>query len=172
MKLCEECHKAPAAVFLKLAVNNKVTTVHLCEGCAAKKSAAFGAETGIFNISDIVGNMNGYLNDFLPAERGALACRACGLKYSRFRETGRLGCPACYKSFEPQLTELMKRIHGSARHTGRAYAGGGAPKLSKAGAARRLEALKTAIMTAVEKEDFETAARLRDALRELENRRG
>ncbi|MCX5790806.1 MAG: UvrB/UvrC motif-containing protein [Elusimicrobia bacterium] len=172
MKLCEDCRKAPAAVFLKLAVNNKVTGMHLCQACAAKKGVAFSSETGIFNISDIVGNISGYFNDFLPPERKMLGCPACGLKYSQFKETGRLGCPACYKSFGPQLTELMARIHGSTRHTGRLYAGCGALKLSKAEAARRAETLKAAIKAAVEKEDFEAAARLRDALRELESRRG
>jgi len=172
VKLCEDCHKAPAVVFLKLAVNNKVTGTHLCQACAAKKGVAFGSETGIFNISDIVGNITGYFNDFLPPERKMLACRACGLKYSQFRETGRLGCPECYTSFGPQLTELMARIHGFTRHTGRVYTGGGTAKLSKAEAARRAETLKTAIKAAVEKEDFETAARLRDALRELEGRHG
>ena len=172
MTPCEDCHKAPAAVFLKLAVNNKVTGMHLCQACAVKRGAAFSSETGIFNVSDIVGNMSDYFNDFLPRERKMLACRACGLKYSRFKETGRLGCPECYNSFGPQLTELMARIHGFTRHTGRGYAGCGAPKVSKAAAAASLETLKAAIKAAVDKEDFETAARLRDALRNQEGRRG
>jgi len=172
VKLCEDCHKSPAAVFLKLAVNNKITGLHLCQACAAKKGAVPGCETGSFNVSDIVGNMSGYFKDFLPQERKTLACRACGLTYSRFKETGRLGCPGCYKSFEPQLTELMGRIHGFTRHSGRAYAGACAPKLSKAGAARRLQAVRADIQAAVEKEDFEAAAHLRDALRELEARDG
>ena len=172
MKLCEDCHKAPASVFLKLAVNNKVTGMHLCQACAAKKGAVPGSETGIFNISDIVGNLSGYFNDFLPQERKMLACGACGMKYSQFKTGGRLGCAQCYKSFAAQLTELMARIHGFTRHNGRVYAGCGAMKLSKAEAARRLEALKAAIKAAVEKEDFEAAARLRDALRELESRHG
>ncbi|OGS12319.1 MAG: hypothetical protein A2285_05870 [Elusimicrobia bacterium RIFOXYA12_FULL_57_11] len=172
MKLCEDCHKTPAAVFLKLAVNNKVTGLHLCQACAAKKGAVYGFESGVFNASDIVGNVSDYFNDFLPRERKTLACAACGLKYSRFKETGRLGCAQCYKSFEPQLAELMARIHGFARHAGRGYAGGGAPEFSRAEASRRGEALNAAIRAAVDKEDFAAAARLRDALRELENRHG
>ena len=172
MKLCEDCHKAPAAVFLKLAVNNKVTGLHLCQPCAAKKGAAFGQEAGTFNVSDIVGNISGYFSDFLPTERKMLACRACGLKYSQFKEAGRLGCAECYTSFGPQLAELMARIHGFTRHSGRVYAGCGAPELSKAEAGLRPEALKAAIKAAVEKEDFEAAARLRDSLRKLERRNG
>ncbi|MBI4350770.1 MAG: UvrB/UvrC motif-containing protein [Elusimicrobia bacterium] len=163
--LCEECREKSAVVFLKLAVNNKVTELHLCPACAAKKGMGFGLETGAFNISDIVGNMSGYFKDFLPVEKKTLRCGACGLKYSEFKETGRLGCPDCYAGFEEQLTELMTRIHGASRHSGRVYRGGPAPKLSKAETARRLEELRAALKDAVAKEDFEAAARLRDEMK-------
>jgi protein arginine kinase activator len=170
--LCEDCRKQNASVFLKLAVNNKVQELHLCQTCAAKKGMGFGLETGAFNISDIVGNMSGYFKDFLPPEKKTLRCGGCGLRYAEFKETGRLGCPACYASFEPQLTELLARLHGSAQHTGRAYANGPALKLSKAETARRLEELRAALKDAVAKEDFEAAARLRDDLKRLEGRHG
>jgi len=170
--LCEDCRKQNASVFLKLAVNNKVQELHLCQACAAKKGMGFGLETGAFNISDIVGNMSGYFKDFLPPEKKTLRCGGCGLKYAEFKESGRLGCPACYASFEPQLTELMARIHGAAQHAGRAYHGGPALKLSKAEIARRLEELRGALKQAVAKEDFEGAARLRDELKLLEGRHG
>ncbi len=170
--LCEECREKNAVVFLKLAVNNKVTELHLCPACAAKKGMGFGLETGAFNISDIVGNMSGYFKDFLPPEKKTLRCGACGLKYSEFKETGRLGCPDCYLSFETQLGELMSRIHGASQHLGRVYQGGPALKLSKAETARRLEELRGALHDAVAKEDFEGAARLRDAIKQLEGPRG
>lgn len=172
MKLCEECHKAAASVFLKLAVNNKVTETHLCPVCAARKGMGLGLETGAFNISDIVGNMSGYFKDFLPPERKALRCRACGLKYSDFKESGRLGCPECYSGFEAQLTELMTRIHGASRHCGRAYAGEAELKLSRAETSRRQEELRAELKAAVAREDFEAAARLRDAMKTLEGRHG
>lgn len=170
--LCEECRKSSAAVFLKLAVNNKVREMHLCPACAAKKGMGFGLETGAFNISDIVGNLGGYFKDFLPSERKTLRCGGCGLKYSEFKESARLGCPECYASFEPQLIELMARLHGSSQHSGRAYAGGPALKLSKSEIARRLHELRSSLKEAVKKEDFEAAARLRDALCELGAPRG
>ena len=172
MKLCEECHKEAAVVYLKLAVNNKVTEAHLCPACAAKKGMGLGVEPGAFNISDIVGNLSDYYKEFLPSERKTLRCDTCGLSYARFKESGRLGCPDCYKSFEPQLTELMMRIHGSSQHAGRAYAGGGSPELSKDAAAARVAKLKEAIQEALKNEDFETASRLRDTLKKLEARNG
>lgn len=172
MKLCEECHKGAASVFLKLAVNNKVTGLYLCPACAAKKGMGLGLETGAFNISDIIGNMSGYFKDFLPPEKKTLRCRACGLKYSEFKETGRLGCPECYAGFEHQLAELMVRIHGASRHSGRTYAGGAPLKLSRSEIARRLAELRGELAAAVAREDFEQAARLRDALKALDTANG
>jgi len=167
--ICQECRKENAVVFLKLAVNNKVTEMYLCPSCAAKKGMGLGLETGAFNISDIVGNMSGYFKEFLPSERRTLRCGACGLKYADFKESGRLGCPECYAGFEPQLIELMSRIHGASQHTGRACPSAAAPKLSKAGTARRLAAIRAELKMAVAREDFEAAARLRDAVKELED---
>ncbi len=34
---CDECKERPAAIHLTLIVNDSVTTVHLCEQCAAEK---------------------------------------------------------------------------------------------------------------------------------------
>ena len=38
-----------------------------------------------------------------------------------FRATGRMGCARCYTTFEPSMRELLRRVHGSPRHIGRAY---------------------------------------------------
>ncbi len=170
--LCEECREKNAVVFLKLAVNNKVREMHLCPACAAKKGMGFGLETGAFNISEIVGNMSGYFKDFLPPEKKTLLCGSCGLKYSEFKETGRLGCPDCYTAFEAQLTELMTRIHGASLHSGRVCRGGAELKLTSAETSRRLEELRAALKEAVERENFEAAARLRDAMKRLEGGHG
>ncbi len=164
--LCQLCKKNDATVFLKVAVNNKVTEMHLCGHCATLKGAAFGGlETGPMNISGMMGNMSGYFKEFLPHEKRALHCRSCGLTYHEFKETGFLGCPGCYADFSHQLTELLTRIHGNCLHTGkRPLPGAAAAKTGADSAAGLKEALKKA----VESEDFEAAARLRDRLRNME----
>ena len=180
--LCQSCKKNEAAVFLKVAVNNKVTEMHLCEACAAAGGAAFGGlETGPMNISGMMGNMSGYFKEFLPREKRALHCRTCGLTYHEFKESGFLGCPECYADFAPQLTELLTRIHGNCLHAGKRPAlfpgrpkCGAGPAALESGIAEKMGAdragLKEALKKAVEGEDFEAAARLRDRIRNLEGR--
>ncbi|MEW6042318.1 MAG: UvrB/UvrC motif-containing protein, partial [Elusimicrobiota bacterium] len=85
-----------------------------------------------------------------------------------FKENGKLGCPDCYRNFEPQLTELLTRIHGNYLHTGKKYAEK-EQKISRTETKRLLEDLKINLKNAVDREDFETAAKLRDKIKELEN---
>lgn len=160
--LCQDCHKAQATVFLKAAVNNKVTEMHLCAACALKRSERHAGEHEPHGL----GPMGGFVKELLPSERRPLACGECGLKYAEFRESGRLGCPSCYRYFGTQLRELLARIHGSSTHSGRGYRDN-LSDLSARERGEKLAALRAALKAAVAREDFEAAARLRDAVKEL-----
>ena len=62
------------------------------------------------------------------------------------------------------LPRVLRRIHGDTRHRGKAPVRGGA-----AGAAlRQVQRLHDELQRAVEREDFERAAQLRDEVRQLE----
>ncbi len=160
--ICRDCHKAPATVFLKAAINNKVTEMHLCAACALKRSERHAGEHEPHGL----GPMGGFVKELLPGERKPLACGECGLRYAEFRGSGRLGCPACYRYFGVQLRELLTRIHGSCSHAGRRYRDN-LSDLSERERGEKLAALRAALKAAVAREDFEAAARLRDAVKEL-----
>ncbi len=188
--LCDDCRKNEATVFLKAAVNNKLVEMHLCGSCAAKKGLELGAGAGMFSLSGLFENLSELTKEFLPIERRSLRCSACGFRYSDFKETGRLGCPHCYVSFESQLIQLLTRIHGSTKHTGKKYMRGAEATRTagpKTGSSRHqgdvhaqtrrvpsaeIESLKIKLKKAVEREDYETAARLRDRIKEYEGKSG
>lgn len=46
-------------------------------------------------------------------------CAFCGRRFSQYLETGYLGCPECYESFNPELINDIKRIQGSTCHNGK-----------------------------------------------------
>jgi protein arginine kinase activator len=94
-------------------------------------------------------------------------CPRCGLLYSSFKETGRLGCSECYSAFQFQLRPLLRRIHGDTRHRGKAPARGAGVVTST----RQIQRLHDDLQRAVEREDFEKAASLRDEIRRLEAER-
>jgi protein arginine kinase activator len=89
-----------------------------------------------------------------------MACPLCGQKFMEFRAEGRLGCPNDYDVFKSGLLPLISRAHGTTRHVGKV------PRHAL-NVASRLQ-LRAQLREAVDREDYELAARLRDQLRQKE----
>ena len=163
---CENCGEAPAVIHLTQVVNNEMSSLHLCERCAAAK----GLETPSpppspeFSLQEFLAEMGGELSA-PPTEPVDEKCGFCGLTFKRFRSLGRLGCPHCYVAFEGHLRGLLGRIHNSTQHVGKVYL---PPDPTASQLERRLEGLRGQLRRAVDAEDFERAASLRDEIRTLE----
>lgn len=117
-----------------------------------------------FEIADLLAGMVDAMTQTDEERVGHVQCPRCGLLYSQFKETGRLGCSECYAAFQFQLRPLLRRIHGDTRHRGKS------PSHGKVGVtrSRRIQRLHDDLRRAVEREDFETAATLRDEIRRVE----
>ena len=162
-KVCNNCGSGDAVVHLTQIVNNEMSTYHLCEKCAAAKGLETGGEPSGFPLTDFLAQMGEELPE--RAEEDDLTCSFCGLTFSDFRETGRLGCPHCYVTFESHLRGLLRRIHGGTQHHGKVYL---PPDPTATEREKRLEGLRRRLDRAVSAEDFERAAELRDQIRALE----
>lgn len=92
-------------------------------------------------------------------------CPVCGHTWSDFRETGRFGCPQCYKTFREPVAETIRQIHSTSVHTGKVPSKSGESIRRK----REYETLKAQLQVAVKNEDYETAAKLHKKIREIEN---
>jgi len=171
--LCDNCGEREAQIHLTQIVDNTVTTMHLCEQCAAEKGVETGASVAKFPLGDFLASL-GKPGGSEAAESGAeVHCPACGATLQDFRQTGRLGCARCYTTFEPHLRDLLRRLHGSAQHAGERYAAS-TPAAASGGAAgggaaaREVGELKERLRRAISEENFELAAELRDRLKVLE----
>lgn len=154
---CSRCGKNEASVFLKSIVNNQVVERRLCLPCAqAAQTGAASAASPIFDLLSALGKR-------VSRPRRPPACGRCGLTYAEFRKTGRLGCADCYESFAVPLKDLLKRIHGTSAHSGKAPAA-----FLKARGARELASMRKELENAIRAERYEAAARLRDKIRKLE----
>lgn len=161
---CDQCHQREAVIHLTQIVDEQVTTLHLCERCAAEKgveSVAMPAKTPLGDFLAALGKGQ----PGVAAVQDEGACPTCGATLKDFRDTGRLGCAECYRSFEPQLRDLLRRLHGSTHHVGERYASSGAEPLN---GDRLKDDLRDQLRLAVETENFELAAELRDRLRGIE----
>jgi protein arginine kinase activator len=165
---CQRCGERPAVIHLTTIVDNTHTEQHLCEACAAQQGIQTEASLAKFPVGDLLGSLGKGAATHLPATEATARCEACGATLQDFRDTGRLGCAHCYETFEASLRTLLRRVHGASRHMGEPYVspGSAAPGEPRwAAAAPELSALREQLQRAVESENFELAARLRDEIR-------
>jgi protein arginine kinase activator len=160
--LCDECGQRPASVRITKVVNGQKAEMNLCEECAKVKGEfqlVLGPHVSITNM------LSGLFGREPETSRGEIErCELCGMTFADFAKAGRLGCSACYARFEQRLDPVLRRIHGSHEHVGRA------PKrlFGHINLKREIEQLRQELDKAVKAEAYETAAVLRDKIRELE----
>ena len=160
--LCDNCGKEPAKIHYKEMKENEITEYHLCEECAYDKGLSKPKIPEPSSPSDMFLHMAKDLSGGTKTE-GRLRC-TCGLTFSQFRKTGKLGCAECYSSFGEKLKPLFKRIHGATRHLGKIIT----KDAEHLRVRREILKLEDRLMRAVAKEDFEKAAKLRDEIKEYE----
>lgn len=183
--LCQKCKKNNANVFYKETVNGQTKSYAYCAQCAeeAQKNGEvnFNMESpfdseffkpfqSIDNILGSIfsaphGQLSGGKNAIeSPARSSEKKCGLCGATIRDLAREGKTGCPKCYETFTDELADSISRIHGNVTHIGRA------PKLlkDKLDRTKKLRQLKSELQKAIEAQEFEKAAELRDNIRTLE----
>jgi protein arginine kinase activator len=178
---CQICKIRPAQVHYTEIVNGNMVVLNLCQECAEEKGIDVQPKSS-YGLGDLVAGLIDTTVGLETDKIGKVTCPACGYDYSDFKRIGRLGCPECYVAFEAQLVPMLRHIHGNTHHAGRKPAPTGleAPAATPSGPSgppaplaefdreRHIESLKEELVRAVEVEDYERAATLRDEIRVME----
>ena len=155
---CNHCDNQ-ATVHLTQILNGQMHKMDLCESCAQAKGVTNPENLSISNLMDKV--------DMDTDNSGtAMVCESCGTTHQEFKKGGRLGCEACYHVFRPVLDPLLDGMHAGTKHLGKIPSG----SASRVKFERSVDTLKTELKDAVEGEDYEKAALIRDKLKELESK--
>ncbi|RKZ31863.1 hypothetical protein DRQ36_00530 [bacterium] len=149
-KKCQACKKNPAEVRCVIMVDGERVVRYLCVECA--RTAGFKEQSRMSRKKTRKLLELGF-------EKANPVCPECRLGFSQFLKTGLLGCPVCYSAFDKQLADILKGLHSTSFHRGR-----GPGKEREFDIAQ----LKWKLFGAVEAEDFEKAAELRDEIRRIE----
>jgi len=160
---CSICKEKPATIHLTQIVGDKMQKLDLCEECAKVKGVN---DASGFAMSDIMLGL-GAAQELEQSVGGVeVKCPRCGFTQADFKKSGRLGCPECYKTFSEGLAGLLKTMHKGTRHAGKA------PESLRVSRehADRLKSLQKKLAKAIESEDFELAARLRDEIKQMPER--
>ena len=156
--LCDVCNKNIATIHLTEIVNEKVVEMHICQSCAKAKAHELNEQ---FNISDFVGGLADI--GISKKEEPTVKCPSCGFSYGDFKKNGRLGCGRCYVTFREQLLPLLKKIHSSTRHKGKTPL----HVDKKTSLENKLKDLRRHLERAIQLEEYEEAAQLRDEIKNL-----
>ena len=163
--MCSVCKEKAATLFLtKISSDNKKQDLNLCDACAKNKGLDNDPTAFLVPDADMMLGL-GASQELDPAVAGAelLKCPRCGFSQTDFKKSGRLGCPECYQTFAEGLGGLLKSMHKGVRHTGKTPEA--LRKSRETG--DRLKLLQKKLNKAIETEDFETAAALRDEIKIL-----
>lgn len=157
--MCDNCGKNPATTHLKTVVNGVVHQSHLCAYCAAKEGYN---NFGSLSLTNLLTSM---FSDSIGTGHSAnKRCECCGCSFSDIVESGRVGCSECYTTFRDELMPSLNRLHGKAFHIGAAPEKEASAKKQEI----TIKELREKLSRAVENEEFEEAARLRDEIRAIE----
>ena len=163
--LCENCGKNEATFHYKSNINGEKTESHLCADCVAKlgKEEFFMMPSATDYFDSFLSNV---FSEGLPAftNTGIKRCPLCGASAKDISKTGKVGCAECYDVFSDMLMPYVRRIHGNTHHIGKISAAAKPEVKVK----KQIHELKSQLKAAVNEQNFERAAELRDEIKKLE----
>lgn len=174
---CDRCENE-ATVHEVTIHKGQVLEVHLCESCAQEAGIVAGSPVPVAELIEKIASGAGKAS---TPEAVVQRCDVCGTTFTQFKQSGRLGCPECYKALERQLGPILDRAHqGAVHHVGkvprRMVRDGdtGTPAAREAALAaaearaEQIRRLRAELSSAVRGEQYERAAKIRDRLRQLQ----
>lgn len=162
---CDECNIRDAQYTIAIVAGKETSTRHLCEVCMEKLRAK-GEQVGFAEmihqaVHAIV--FKGTQAE-LPqkADLPAISCPGCSTTLKSVMDLGQVGCARCYDTFRDHLQQRLKVLRQAVQaktepHWQREITPPHANQLWQEELTRQLKA-------AIEAEDYELAAKLRDQL--------
>jgi protein arginine kinase activator len=162
--MCEKCNAHPAAVHVQQIINGKKTDSYLCQTCAGEPDSGISLGNLFQDFMDAIFKSAVMSGGVLITEDVKIKCTQCELSFNDFKKTGKLGCSKCYTAFRKELDQILKNLQRSNTHEGKFPHKSGAVLKQK----KTLETLRRDLLKAIDSEEFELAATLRDQIKEIE----
>lgn len=165
---CEACGREVASVHLLRLEGTELTRMHVCQSCAEELVEQTEGAALVFAVPNLLG---GFLSRAARAEakverqagESTKMCGVCGTTLNDIRETGRLGCAACYEVFAVHLERGLGATGAAMEHLGKVPG----RMVGSDPVQREVLRLRRMLVELVESERYEEAAGVRDRLAEL-----
>lgn len=155
---CELCHQAQAETATQMTVGGEVRELYVCKDCATRRPEASTPATEV-RIEVLFDSAFPLPAPHDASKRTEDPCPTCGMTRREYRKRSRLGCATCYAHFSQELAPLLRDMHSGERHVGKV------PRQALDSVAR--ERLAAELTEAINHQQYEQAAILRDRLRAL-----
>ena len=166
--ICENCKQRPTKVTVTQILNGEQVQRHYCDVCAQDFHPLHLDLQDPLSLHQLLSNWFGISENQQLEQKHkteTTSCSSCEWTFRQFLKQGKFGCAHCYESFHEQLPDVFKKLHnGNVKHVGKAPSTFGQTLKIK----RQIESVRTLMRTAIEIENFEEAALLRDEARALE----
>ena len=174
---CEICHQADAAAVIHVKKDGEKKELYVCKACAnkarhpsKKRRPEEEARDFAFNegeeppeyVKNLVEATLGFMKGGVESKQNKHAkCPVCKTSWEQIKESGRIGCPACWKVFGARIREAFLVGQYGPKHVG-------AMPANVTGEASRAY-LERELKAAVGREDFKRAAALKRLIDALGN---
>lgn len=180
--LCQNCGKNEVTFRYTQVINGVKKEMNLCDNCARELGLKDMSFSMPINFSSFFSDFfNDYSSNLIPDFIGTknLQCKSCGNTFDDFLNTGEFGCSNCYNIFEDRITPILKNLQGASKHIGRGYKKitskdnlkENIVEKSSNKEENKLEKLKKDLQKAIKEERYEDAAKIRDEIKNLENKK-
>jgi protein arginine kinase activator len=166
---CEICKTRTATVHLTEIIDGQRTESHLCQNCAQKEGVTIKNQLSLNELLSSLIAAHQQTDENIDSEKSRRACPDCGITMEQFRKQALLGCPKDYEVFEGELREIIEKTQdNNSTHKGKIPVQTHISSTSQLEDQSKMEDLKKQLSTAVEKEDYELAAKIRDQLKKMQ----
>ncbi len=165
---CQICKTKTATVHLTEIVDGQRTESHLCQNCAQKEGVTIKSQ---LSLNELLGSLIAahQQDENIDSEKSRRACPNCGITMEQFRKQALLGCPNDYEFFGDDLRQIIEKTQdNNLTHKGKVPAQTQTSSNARLEEPNKAEELKRQLSLAVEKEDYELAAKIRDQLKTLQ----
>ncbi len=164
---CDYC-PSPATIFLTQLLETGQKKVCLCDACSENQELmqseglAHILQTAMPAVDPIIEKIMSLDTD-APSSPTVIRCE-CGFTSDDIARIGRLGCPACYTTFSDPIYERITTVQRGDRHTGKQLE----QEMTPDRLHEQQDLLTLDLQLAIDNEDFEQAALLRDQIEEIQ----
>lgn len=181
---CENCGENEANIHYTQMINGVKEEWNLCSECAQQldfheMNSSLPIDFSSFFGEFLEDNHSDILKEYLSKQAH---CNKCGMTLEEFAEKGKFGCDNCYEVFHNQINQLLKNIYGTDTHIGRKMIVNSSqkkiedPKVESNSKQKenisKIKKLKKELKQAIQVENYEEAAVIRDEIKRLEEEKG